>query len=313
MAFPLAAASCPAPQVPGALEFAADSYLAAAPPNHFLVTPGEGTQGVYSGMSHGLAAAAINMYLKCVEQLGRYGSGSYAILSGFTYTSAAGLVITVAPGLALVDCPVESKVSKTITVADNTAAVWVWLLRNGNLASVNNSTAAPGGGVPGVPLFVVTTSGGAVTAHDTSGVCYLRNGGLWRTTADDGAPNETPNASLRLYTETNWFTYFWDGTSHNLLRGHQNRTTVSLAGGSVVLSKAQARAYVLELTGLLTGNVTVEFPKVPGVTWAVYNNTTGAFTVTLKNNGGAGVAITQTKKATYYSDGTDMVKVTAEI
>lgn len=310
MAFPLAASACPALQLRTSVEYAVDSYLSASPPNHFLVTPDELTQGVYSGMKHGMAAAAVNMYLKCLEQVGSFGSGAYAVLAGLDWGGAAGLVVTVNAGLALIDCPVESKVSRTIALPDNQATVWIWLTRSNTLAYTTTVTPPS---TPSIPIMVCTTSAGAVTAHDTCGVPFLRGGHLVRTSGDVGAPTDTPDAKLRLYTETLWFTYLWDGSGHVRLPGHGARTSVSLAGGSVVLSKAQVRSGLIELTGLLTGNVTVEFPKVDGATWAVYNNTTGAFTVTLKNNGAAGVAITQTKKATYYSNGTDMVLLTAEV
>lgn len=73
--------------------------------------------------------------------------------------------------------------------------------------------------------------------------------------------------------------------------------SISLASGSVVLTTTdgatnQARMAILELTGTITGNVTVTVPDVSKI-YAVINKTSGAFTVTVKTAAGSGVTILQ--------------------
>lgn len=85
--------------------------------------------------------------------------------------------------------------------------------------------------------------------------------------------------------------------------------SLSVAGGAgtTVLTEAQARATILIFTGVLTGNRAIELPNVKR-TWLVYNNTTGAFTLTVRVTGQAGFAVTRTKANLAYGNGTDIAK-----
>lgn len=79
--------------------------------------------------------------------------------------------------------------------------------------------------------------------------------------------------------------------------------SISLASGSVVLTTTdgatnQARMAILELTGTITGNVTVTVPNVSKI-YAVINRTSGAFTVTVKTAAGTGTTILQDSSGAY--------------
>jgi hypothetical protein len=67
---------------------------------------------------------------------------------------------------------------------------------------------------------------------------------------------------------------------------------------------------VLNLTGTITGNVSVTIPSgVTNKTYIIRNSTTGAFTVTVKISGQTGVTFSATDKGTklLYANGTDFV------
>jgi hypothetical protein len=83
--------------------------------------------------------------------------------------------------------------------------------------------------------------------------------------------------------------------------------SVSIAGGagSTTLTAAQYGVGIINLTGAITGARTVVFPNLPGL-WAVDNNTTGAYSVTLKTAAGTGVVITQGMATSIYGDGTNI-------
>lgn len=85
----------------------------------------------------------------------------------------------------------------------------------------------------------------------------------------------------------------------------------SVAGsGSTALVTPEAKGGFLELTGVLTGNRTITLPSaltVAGNSWVVYNNTTGAYTLTFKGAIGNGVTIAQGKRVRVYFDGTNLV------
>ncbi len=86
----------------------------------------------------------------------------------------------------------------------------------------------------------------------------------------------------------------------------------SVAGKvDVVLTEAEAQADVLTFTGALTGNINV---IVPGAarSWTVCNKTTGAFSLTLKPVGVAGVGIGRGQTQALYCDGTTVLPCLTE-
>jgi hypothetical protein len=74
---------------------------------------------------------------------------------------------------------------------------------------------------------------------------------------------------------------------------------------------SNARNAVVELTGTITGNITVSIPDGIEKTYYIYNNTSGAFTVQFKTTSGTGPTFSTTDKAykIVYSDGTDVIEV----
>lgn len=90
--------------------------------------------------------------------------------------------------------------------------------------------------------------------------------------------------------------------------GAPRMTSKSVAGGAgtTVLTQDEQRCDILEFTGALTGARVIE---VDATVWnwsAVYNNTTGAFPLTLKVTGQTGIAVSQGKRLAAYCDGTDV-------
>jgi hypothetical protein len=88
------------------------------------------------------------------------------------------------------------------------------------------------------------------------------------------------------------------------------RASVDAASGDVTLSGATRRAGYLTVTGSLPANRNIIVPN----DWqgTVYNNTTGAFTLTVKTASGSGVAVAQTKRAMLLADGTNVVRITPD-
>lgn len=79
---------------------------------------------------------------------------------------------------------------------------------------------------------------------------------------------------------------------------HYGATSLTgLAGGTVTLTPAQAAKRVLNVAGVLTSNLTLIVPNWV-YDWTVYNNTSGAFSVTVKTATGAGVVVPQNASPT---------------
>jgi len=89
-----------------------------------------------------------------------------------------------------------------------------------------------------------------------------------------------------------------------------NPTGVS---GTVTLTTAQYQSAILVIgvsistSAALTANIIYSIPSGVGGTWNIFNNTTGAFTITFANaGGGTTFAIPQGEKRIIYSDGTNI-------
>lgn len=87
----------------------------------------------------------------------------------------------------------------------------------------------------------------------------------------------------------------------------QTRLVKSVAGSSdVTLTTTEAGNIIQSYTGLLTGNINVIVPTTVAI-YFIYNNTTGAFSLTVKTATGTGVQVTQGKRNIVYCDGTNVV------
>ena len=75
---------------------------------------------------------------------------------------------------------------------------------------------------------------------------------------------------------------------------------------TVTLSDAEVSNPVIAFTGALTANQVVVIPNTIKRLWAIYNNTTGAYTLTVKTASGAGVTVAQGKRNLVYTDGTNV-------
>lgn len=84
-------------------------------------------------------------------------------------------------------------------------------------------------------------------------------------------------------------------------------SSVSVAGASnVTLTAAQVSSRFINLLGNLTGPIQVTFPTATQRLWAVFNNTTGAFSLTVRGAVGGGIVVPQGYIALLYSDGTSI-------
>lgn len=82
----------------------------------------------------------------------------------------------------------------------------------------------------------------------------------------------------------------------------------SVAGNvNVTLSAAECANKVISLVGLLTGDISVIVPNTVSV-YYLYNNTTGAYSITFKTAAGTGVVVPQTTRDILVCDATNVQK-----
>lgn len=94
-------------------------------------------------------------------------------------------------------------------------------------------------------------------------------------------------------------------------------TTVNLASGNATLTSNdgapdQSRSAMLELTGTLTGNRNVYIPAV-SKSYIVRNNTSGAYSATVRVTGGTGYAIPQGESNLIYCDAVSVREVSSPV
>lgn len=225
MAVTLLASQVPAPVVPGTPNYMADQNSTTGTPSTSLA--------LTSGNLGAQVSGKLNRNHAGYDQQSVYGGGGYGIGSGLVLSAGAGLTVAVADGQALVNGMVELRnTSSTTAVVGATGTAWVWLMQNGTLTVQNGTTAKPSGNC--CLLGAALTNATAVTAVETAGVVYFKNGLPWRETADAGAPGDSPDSSLRLFTKTAGGTYFWDGTAHRLVAGSTTRAGTNASRSGVV-------------------------------------------------------------------------------
>jgi hypothetical protein len=119
------------------------------------------------------------------------------------------------------------------------------------------------------------------------------------------------------FSAVNWTNHINAGTRQYITVGNiggGGTISVNVAGNTdVTLNIGQAAHNVIICTGVLTGSINLIVPLIDGWQWIVFNNTTGAYTLTVKGATGTGIAITQGKTATVYTDATNVYRATADV
>jgi hypothetical protein len=120
--------------------------------------------------------------------------------------------------------------------------------------------------------------------------------GQWISTAD----NNTVNPDT---VGTNWVPGYNYGVT----------AITGLTNANVTLTPAQAAKNRITLAGTLTGNVQIILPTWTK-DWTIVNNTTGAFTATVKTASGTGIAIPQDASPTKVTgDGTNITQLAENV
>lgn len=155
--------------------------------------------------------------------------------------------------------------------------------------------------------FGAWSSGGTLQLRTTGGTTEFKVGRSTRLTSGD----LTSYSSYAVVTDATSATSYTDLRVSNQLQ-QDGVATFSVAGAvDVVPSENKIRCDVMELTGALTGNINVIVPPIKRK-WAIFNNTTGLYTLTIITPAGTGVTVGQAKRAIVYADGTNVERVTPD-
>lgn len=163
--------------------------------------------------------------------------------------------------------------------------------------------------VDGVLTSIANNASALVLTASSNNYIEATRAGVVSTNTTSFTPGRIP-----LYlavTGTSTVTSYTDYRSFAQPYNVTSKASVAVTTADVTLNAAEARAKYLTTTGVLTGNRNVIVPN----DWegVVFCNNTGAFTTTFKTSGGTGIVVAQTKRATLFADGTNVVRITADV
>lgn len=163
--------------------------------------------------------------------------------------------------------------------------------------------------VDGALTVIANNAAALVLSASTNNYIEATRAGLVSSNTTGFTPGRLPlylavtgSSTVTSYTDYRAFYQPSEATS----KASQDVTTAD-----VTLAADKARCEYLTTTGLLTDNRNVIVPN----DWkaVVFCNNTGAFTTTFKTSGGTGVVVAQTKRAILFADGTNVVRITADV
>lgn len=185
---------------------------------------------------------------------------------------------------------------------------WIVSPHNSNYTVVANDLAT---------MILWTGGAGTVTLPDPATVgggffIQIDNQGTGALTVTpaagfiDGAASKTYNQTENSIINTDGSNYYSIGFGRSATVTF-SQLVKSVAGGTdVTLTAAEAANQVQQYTGLLTGNINVIVPTNVAE-YFVFNNTTGAFSLTVKTVAGSGVTVPQGNRNLLICDGTNVV------
>jgi hypothetical protein len=128
-------------------------------------------------------------------------------------------------------------------------------------------------------------------------------------TATINAPSGFPSTNLEVWGNKalNLFV-----TGDQQFQPNNPRLTLAMGNASLAVSVTQAQAQTLELTGAFTSQRTLTLPKIRRQ-WTIFANITGGFGVNVTVSGGTGIVVADGKRAVLECDGTNVVRITADV
>lgn len=157
-------------------------------------------------------------------------------------------------------------------------------------------------------LTVIANGTVALTISTTNYVQATRAGGVSVNTTGFTA-GQIPLYTIVVGAAT--VTSYSDHRAWVQVNHVQGLLALALSDVNTTLTAAQARNNILQFTGALTATRNIVVPLMPQQ-WTVYNNTSGAQSLQFIGATGTGITVANGKRAIIYSDGTNVVRVTAD-
>lgn len=184
---------------------------------------------------------------------------------------------------------VSTKNSNYTIVANDRASAVTW---TGGVGAFTLTAAATLG--EGWFVLLVNMGSGALTVSNGSDMI-------------DGVSSLVLNPGENCFLITDGVTNFYTVGLGRSVVFATTRLVKSVAGSTdVTLTSTEAANLLQEYTGALTGSINVIVPTAVA-SYHVFNNTSGAYTLTVKTAAGTGISVTQGTRSILDCDGTNVV------
>jgi hypothetical protein len=212
----------------------------------------------------------------------------------------------------------------TVSVANASALAGTGIVAVGTLLSQSvpitafnsNYTSAVG---DRAKMFNWTGAGGTLTLPDPTTVgdnwfLYLRNSGSGAIVADAPGTTSIDGSAFLSFQPGESAIIACDGINFYTIGFGRSAvfafdyTVIAVGGtGNYTLTGTELNRVSYRFTGVLTGNRNIIVPATVQQYW-VDNQTTGAYTFTVKTPAGVGVTLASGSRTIMYSDGTDVLR-----
>lgn len=212
----------------------------------------------------------------------------------------------------------------TVSVANASALAGTGIVAVGTLLSQSvpitafnsNYTSAVG---DRAKMFNWTGAGGTLTLPDPTTVgdnwfLYLRNSGSGAIVADAPGTTSIDGSAFLSFQPGESAIIACDGVNFYTIGFGRSAvfafdyTVIAVGGtGNYTLTGTELNRVSYRFTGVLTGNRNIIVPATVQQYW-VDNQTTGAYTFTVKTPAGVGVTLASGSRTIMYSDGTDVLR-----
>lgn len=260
----------------------------------------------------------------------------------FNNTGSYTFAVNDASGVEVLSCAAGT--TWQIYLTDNTTAAGAWrTFQYGAATSSANAAALAGTGIIAVgallsqsvpvsdfnsnytagvndraKMYVWSGAAGTLTLPDAATVAnnwfmYVNNAGVGTLTVDPTGSVLIDGSSTKAYQPGESSIIATDGVNYYTIGFGQSATfafdytTIAVAGsGTYTLSSTELNRIVYKFTGALTGAREVIVPATVQQYW-VDNETSGAYTFTIKTALGTGVTLATGERAILYCDGTNVL------
>ncbi len=223
-------------------------------------------------------------------------AGSWSLVTFGTGTSSADSASLAGAGLKAIGITLNQKhdvveTTSNVTI-DSTFRAQTVIWTSGSMTCTLPTAASMGADF----FFIAKNGGGGSITVTPNGADTIDGSASLVLAPNDAAMFFSSGSSAHWYTV---------GLGHSISFAFTQLVKNVAGGANVTLTSAECANKVMQFTGLLTGNINVVVTNTVSV-YYIFNNTTGAFTLTIKTAAGTGYAPVQGSRDIVTCDATNV-------